>query len=642
MLDRILKVNSRSDRHGAGSRPGSKHSRRQPLVEVLEGRQLLTASLATIEPVTVPALMGYQLALDGSGTTDGQTFKARSSNPDITVSVAQGPFWRITVSHTAAPSAPSDVTFTNAPMTFQLFQSLTPNTVARITNFTNSGFYIGKFIPRITLTSTTPASSFNIVQGGSSNYNSLSSSSGVAPIGPEIVQQLAATGANQLFMAHSASSLTSDAQFFITNGSQSATTQQSFDYNYTLFGQLVAGQSTLTNDLSNVAVTATSGYPDFPAPSQPINPVTITSATLSQNNPNGVLLIDTTSASAGQTANITVTATDPEDGSHVTRTFKVTVTPYSGPTTPTPPETTLPINFIPAAIPQSISTDVNTPLSVTLTGQGSPDTSNPSTLSYKITSPPSHGTITQFNPNTGTLVYTPTPGIRGGDTFQFDVTATYSKNTPTQITSLPSTVSVLVGAEPTGAVHLIDNVLVVTPVPRTDRGTDNIHVTGFEDQTVDGGQRVVVFVNGVPDTNDPPTSSLDQIVVFGGKASTDIQVDPNVLPTVPVTLDGGHGGDNVIQAGSGPTREHGWFGHTLLIGGTGSDALIGRKGFVRFKPTPTTNLIYAGNIKPRFSHRTVEPTGTFLTVTDFGGQPMKPRESKPPQVSAMASPDFGE
>ena len=31
-----------------------------------------------------------------------------------------------------------------------------------------------------------------------------------------------------------------------------------------------------------------------------------------------------------------------------------------------------------------------------------------------------------------------------------------------------------------------------------------------------------------------------------------------------------------------------------------------------------------------------------LTVTDFGGQSMKPRESKPPQVSAMASLDFGE
>src|SRR5271157_5427688 len=211
MLDRIWKVHSRSDRHGAGSRPDSKHSGRQPSVEVLEGRQLLTASLAPIGSFSVPAQMGYQLPLDGSGDTDpSQTYTATSSNPNIKVSVAQGPFWTLTVSHTAANS--SDVTFTNAPMTFQLFQSLTPNTVARITNFTNSGFYIGKFIPRITLTSTTPASSFNIVQGGSSNYNSLSSSSGVAPIGPEIVQQLSATGANQRFMANGgAGTVTNDA-----------------------------------------------------------------------------------------------------------------------------------------------------------------------------------------------------------------------------------------------------------------------------------------------------------------------------------------------------------------------------------------------------------------------------------------------
>ena len=92
MLDRIWKVNSRSDRHGAGSRPGSKHSGRQPLVEVLEGRQLLTASLAPITSFTVPAQLGYQLPLDGSGTTDpSQTYTATSSNPDIKVSVAQGP-----------------------------------------------------------------------------------------------------------------------------------------------------------------------------------------------------------------------------------------------------------------------------------------------------------------------------------------------------------------------------------------------------------------------------------------------------------------------------------------------------------------------------------------------------------------------
>jgi len=159
---------------------------------------------------------------------------------------------------------------------------------------------------------------------------------------------------------------------------------------------------------------------------------------------------------------------------------------------------------------------------------------------------------------------------------------------------------------------LINNdVLVVTPLPRTDHGTDNISISQEANPNVSGGQVIVPRVNGVADLIEPPANSLLQIIVFGSKASTDIQVDPGVSRTIPITLDGGHGGDNVIQAGSGPTREHGWFGHTLLIGGTGSDAMIGRKGFVLFKPTPTTNLIYAGVIKPRFSHRTVAPTGTF-------------------------------
>ena len=140
MLDRIWKVHSRSDRHGAGSRPGSKHSRRQPLVEVLEGRQLLTASLAPIANVTVPAQLGYQLPLDGSGTTDpSQTFTATSSNPDIKVSVAQGQFWTLTVSHTAANS--SDVTINNESMTFQLFGDLTPRRSLGSPTLTNDGYY---------------------------------------------------------------------------------------------------------------------------------------------------------------------------------------------------------------------------------------------------------------------------------------------------------------------------------------------------------------------------------------------------------------------------------------------------------------------------------------------------------------------
>ena len=68
-------------------------------------------------------------------------------------------------------------------------------------------------------------------------------------------------------------------------------------------------------------------------------------------------------------------------------------------------------------------------------------------------------------------------------------------------------------------------------------------------------------------------------------------VDANV--TVPTTLDGGHGGKNVVKGGGGPTREHGWFGHTVLVGGSGPNQLIGRKGVVRFRPSSTTTLAFA-------------------------------------------------
>jgi cyclophilin family peptidyl-prolyl cis-trans isomerase len=472
-------------------------------VEVLEGRQLLTASLAPITNFTVPAGLGYQLPLDGSGTSDPQTFTATSSNPDIKVSVAppvvgtQGQFWTVTVSHSPANS--SDVTINNESMTFQLFGDLTPQTVDRIVTLTNENFYTttlsgsspagpGEYFARITSVANAGVS---VLQGGSTSATSTTSTSGLTPlIATEPVQQLAFTGQYQLAMANTGGTpgtLNTDAQFFITNGTLSQSFQQAWDFNYTIFGQLVSGQQTVT-DLSKVAVKTNSSGED----SQPITPVVISVApTLSSTNPNGVLHIDTTSATAGQTATITVTATDPKDDTTATQSFTVTT------------------------------------------------------------------------------------------------------------------------AGNTGAVHLIDkDVLVVTPPPRTDHGTDNIEVSQ-QSPTGTGTQSIVVTVNGVPDVIQPPANSLLQIIVFGSKASTDIHVDPNVSPTIPITLDGGHGGHNVIQAGSGPTREHGWFGHTLLIGGTGPDALIGRKGFVRFKPTPTTNLIYAGVIKPRFSHRTVAPTGTY-------------------------------
>jgi cyclophilin family peptidyl-prolyl cis-trans isomerase len=437
-----------------------------------------------------------------------------------------------------------------------------------------------------------------VAQGGSTSATSTASSSGVAPIATEIVQQLNFSGTSQLAMANTGAPVSTDAQFFITYGPQT-----SLDYNYTLFGQLISGQSTM-KDLSMVTVHTNGATP--PEISVPDSPVTITSATLSSQNPNGVLLIDTTSATqAGQTANITVTAKDPTDGTTVTRTFKVTTVAYNGPSDPS-------INFVPTANPVNVSiqpsaTQVPVQLSAT---SNYPDSTKPGTFTFSIVTQPTHGTITQFNPSTGSLVYVPNAGFSGSDTFEFNATSSGSATgAPASAPSLPATASVTVNAN---IARLINNVLIVTPPTRTDHGTDNVVVSQQADSTVAGGQKIVVTINGIPDITQPAASSLDEIVVFGTKASANIQVDPNV--TVPTTLDGGHGGKNVVKGGGGPTREHGWFGHSLLIGGTGPNELIGRKGVVRFRPSSTTTLIFAGVPKPRSLHNryhTVPPGGTF-------------------------------
>ena len=82
--------------------------------------------------------------------------------------------------------------------------------------------------------------------------------------------------------------------------------------------------------------------------------------------------------------------------------------------------------------------------------------------------------------------------------------------------------------------------------------------------------------------------------------------------TLPSVLDGGHGGRNRLKGGSTETLEHGWFGHTTLIGGTGPNQLIGRAGQVKFRPSKSTDLIFAGKpMRRTFDLNPTPPGGTF-------------------------------
>ena len=255
----------------------------------------------------------------------------------------------------------------------------------------------------------------------------------------------------------------------------------------------------------------------------------------------------------------------------------------------------------------------NVPTTVQLSGNAN-DAGQ--TLTFQITTQPTHGTISNLNAQTGSFTYTPASDYIGPDSLTF-TTTDVGPPTP-NLTSAPATVAFSVNAGVTNAVRLetITNaqtpalqVLFVTPPPRTDHGTNTITVHQVGDPT--NGPVIQVNVNGVVDSQRPAVTSLSQIVVYGSKASDKITVGPEV--TLPTTLDGGHGGQNVLQAGGGPTREHGWFGLNTLIAGPGAtnDALIGRAGHVRFVRDSNTGqlLIFAGNAP---HHPGSPPTGTFF------------------------------
>jgi cyclophilin family peptidyl-prolyl cis-trans isomerase len=507
----------------------------------------------------------------------------------------------------------------SGPLVFQLFNSagsttLAPNTVSMIQQFTNDGYYTntGKYITRIA--PNFPGATDYVVQGGAATTNGTGSSGQPnTPFANENVQQLAFTGSDQLAMANSGGTNSNDTQFFITTGQPNS----ELGYNYTIFGQMVPNptsstvpsDSTTLGKLTQIPVMENTSF-NPPENSQPtFNPI-FTSVSLSNTNPSGTLLLDTTQATAGQTATITVTATDSVTGQTTSQSFTVTVGAYTGPTTSNLIQT---VNFKPLANATPATTSTGSPVSITLNGQGTfPVSGAQQNLSYALVTQPSHGTVTNFNPNTGTLTYTPAAGFSGSDTFQYSVTSS-GPNPVAAAVSNPGTVTVSVSPSPpvnTGAVRTVDTVLLVTPLPRYGHVKNTIDVI----QTTPAGSTspvIQVFVNGRLDADEPSVSSIDSIIVFGSKANDRITIDPSVQ--VPTLIDGGRGGRNRLKAGGVETVEHGWYGFNTMIGGNGPNQLIGLAGRVKFKPSTATDLIFAGTTgsPKKLGLGKTPPGGTF-------------------------------
>ena len=208
---------------------------------------------------------------------------------------------------------------------------------------------------------------------------------------------------------------------------------------------------------------------------------------------------------------------------------------------------------------------------------GYPNTTTPSTLTYALLTQPSHGTVSNFNASTGTFTYTPDAGLSRSRQPQVPGNGDRARDHARDHGEQPGSRNDRCGGGQSRATsRIIGTALVVQPPPKY-HGKNKIHVAQVPDASADGGAVIQVNINGVLDSTQPGINDINRIIVFGGRtARNQIVVDPSVQ--VATTIDSGHGTVAFLTGGGGPTREHGWFGHTTLIGGPGANQLIGLAG----------------------------------------------------------------
>lgn len=224
------------------------------------------------------------------------SFTVTSSDPKVTARVRTGnPVLKLQVSYTDQNN-----TEQTGEMDFLLFRDFTPLTAKLIGGFASAGFYDDLTFHRVV--------AGHFIQGG----DPLGNGSGGPPFkfNNEFDPSLIFTGVGQLAMANAGF----DSNYHATNGSQFFITlapQRSFDFVHTIFGQIVRGMDVLE---------AISLTPVVPSPSQnfelsePVNPVTITSATVVSGFSDAVLILSSTGE---VTANLKLTATDADGESNV-------------------------------------------------------------------------------------------------------------------------------------------------------------------------------------------------------------------------------------------------------------------------------------------------------------------------------------
>src|SRR5438477_1693092 len=195
----------------------------RPVVEGLEDRCLLAAPVVdpiTFTPLNVPVNKTLFVPITATDT-DGNplTSTATSSNASVVVTVRNNPHPYLKVSVAGF-----------GDMVFQLFDDLTPRTVAIISGLVKSEFYNNLTFHRV-------VPNF-VIQGGDPNGNG-SGGPGFT-FEDEFNPNAIYSGSGQLALANSGKD-TNGSQFFVT-----LSPQRILDFNQAIFGQLVRGFNVLS------------------------------------------------------------------------------------------------------------------------------------------------------------------------------------------------------------------------------------------------------------------------------------------------------------------------------------------------------------------------------------------------------------
>ena len=170
------------------------------------------------------------------------------------------------------------------------------------------------------------------------------------------------------------------------------------------------------------------------------------SLTVSGTSSNTTLVPNGNIVFGGSGANRTVTIT-PAANANGTTTITVSVHDGTDTTSDTFELTVNPVNDAPTVDGQSVATTQNTSLPITLTGS---DLETPSgSLTFNVTVPPAHGTLTGTAPN---VTYNPSTDYHGADSFKFTVTDTGDGVSPA-LTSTEATISITINGLPEIAVE---------------------------------------------------------------------------------------------------------------------------------------------------------------------------------------------